>query len=203
MVPPRLDSYSMRMRNLHSRYGLSKNVTELFIALDNHRLGVQDSDALGRTLRMSSHMRILCTDTIASLAEAMQKNPTPDCISECTELIKGCTDMLALASKLTSTLVLLVPETCVGRKAQTSLSPDTSPITELRWYIFLIHTPKPTPHHKQRDQNNNPVMTCMFPHSRRRPSSHGLKNIPPNGAPDGNAAQREGHGVFVGGFGFR
>ncbi|ROW14399.1 hypothetical protein VPNG_03978 [Cytospora leucostoma] len=95
----RMDAYSLQMRNLHRRYNLSKGALQLFTALDEHRNGPKDPDALARMLRMSPHMRQACTDTISSLAEAMQKQPTPDCIRECTELITCCTDMLALANQ--------------------------------------------------------------------------------------------------------
>jgi hypothetical protein len=40
-----------------------------------------------------------CTDTISSLAVAMQENPTPECIAECSEIITCCTEMLNIASE--------------------------------------------------------------------------------------------------------
>ncbi|KUI54428.1 hypothetical protein VP1G_01700 [Cytospora mali] len=98
-MAPRTDSYTLQMKNLHQRYGLSKNIMHLFTALDEHRRGVSDPDALGRRLRMSRQMRKSCTDTISSLADQMQKNPTPACVAECTMLISGCTDMLKLAKQ--------------------------------------------------------------------------------------------------------
>lgn len=73
----------------------------LFGALGEQQRGY-DSDALGRLMRMSPGMRKACTDTIAQLAMVMQKNQDPSIICECTELIKSCTEMLALASKLVS-----------------------------------------------------------------------------------------------------
>ncbi|KUI65039.1 hypothetical protein VM1G_00530 [Cytospora mali] len=98
-MAPRTDSHTLQMKNLHQRYGLSKNIIQLFTALDEHRRGVSDPDALGRRLRMSRQMRKSCTDTISSLADQMQKNPTPACVAECTMLISGCTDMLKLANE--------------------------------------------------------------------------------------------------------
>lgn len=97
MGPP-LDDYTLKMRNLHQRYGLSENVLELFKAYGEHHRGVQPPDALGRLLRTSTLMRA-CTDTITSLTTAMQKNSTPECIGECSEIITCCTDMLIIASK--------------------------------------------------------------------------------------------------------
>lgn len=94
-----MDAYSIKMRNLHRRYNLSKNVLRLFDALDEHRRGARDPDALARQLRLSPQMRQTCLDTIASLAEAMQKKLTPDCLKDCSELISCCADMLALGSE--------------------------------------------------------------------------------------------------------
>lgn len=94
-----MDIYTIQMKNLHKRYGLSKNMMLLLTELDTHRYGTKDPEALGRWLRMNLRMRKACTDTITSLAEAMQKNPTPDCVAECTSLITCCADMLKLASK--------------------------------------------------------------------------------------------------------
>lgn len=70
----------------------------LFGALGEQQRGY-DPDALGRLMRMSPGMRKACTDTISQLAMVMQKNQDPSTISECTELIRSCTEMLALASK--------------------------------------------------------------------------------------------------------
>lgn len=97
MTPP-LDDYMVRMKNLHSRYCLPASVMTLFGALGEQQRGY-DPDALGRLMRMSPGMRKACTDTISQLAMVMQKNQDPSTISECTELIKSCTEMLALASK--------------------------------------------------------------------------------------------------------
>lgn len=71
----------------------------LFGALGEQQRGY-DPDALGRLMRMSPGMRKACTDTISQLAMVMQKNQDPSTITECTELIKSCTEMLALASRL-------------------------------------------------------------------------------------------------------
>lgn len=97
MGPP-LDDFTLKMRNLHQRYGLSEHALELFRAYGEHHRGIQDPDALGRRLRTSAFMRA-CTDTITLLTTAMQKNPTPECITECSEVITCCTEMLNLASE--------------------------------------------------------------------------------------------------------
>lgn len=100
MSPP-LDDYILKMRNLHQRYGLSENVLELFRAYGEHHRGTAPPEALGRRLRTSNLTRA-CTDTITSLAVAMQKNPTPECIAECSEIINCCSEMLNLASEFGS-----------------------------------------------------------------------------------------------------
>lgn len=100
MGPP-LDDYTLKMRNLHRRYGLSDNVLELFKAYGEYHRGVESADALGRRLRTSTLMKA-CTDTITSLATAMQKNPTHECITECSEIITCCSEMLNLASEFAS-----------------------------------------------------------------------------------------------------
>lgn len=99
-MAPLFDDYIIRLKNLHNRYKLSQTVMGLFRALGEHRRGY-DPDALGRLMRMSPGMRKACTDTISQLAKAMQKDLSPSTIAECTELIQNCTDMLAMASKLT------------------------------------------------------------------------------------------------------
>lgn len=99
MAPP-LDAYMIRMKNLHKRYSLPSSVMTLFTALGEQQRGY-DPDALGRLMRMSPGMRKACTDTISQLAMVMQRNQASSTIAECTELIKSCTEMLALASKLT------------------------------------------------------------------------------------------------------
>lgn len=40
-----------------------------------------------------------CTNTISSLALTMQRNPTPECMAECNEIIACCTEMLNIASE--------------------------------------------------------------------------------------------------------
>lgn len=107
-MEPKLDEYIIQMRNLHRRYGLSKNVMQLFKAFGEHHRGTSSPEALGRWLRSSPLMRKACTDTISSLAKEIQKNPTPDCIAECGELISSCTDMLNLASELNKTFMSLI-----------------------------------------------------------------------------------------------
>lgn len=112
-MAPRLDDYVLRMRNLHKRYDLSKNVLELFRAYGEHHRGTKSPEELGRWLRTSPLLRRACTDTISSLAAAMQKNPTHECITECGEIITCCTEMLNLASKfgLDPCSLLLIPST--------------------------------------------------------------------------------------------
>lgn len=97
MAPP-LDAYMIRMKNLHNRYSLPSSAMTLFGALGEQQRGY-DPDALGRLMRMSPGMRKACTDTISQLAMVMQRNQDSSTIAECTELIKCCTEMLALASK--------------------------------------------------------------------------------------------------------
>ncbi|ROW12305.1 hypothetical protein VMCG_00283 [Cytospora schulzeri] len=98
-MAPRTDPYTIRTKNLHQRYGLSKNFMQLLASLQDHRRGIGDPDALGRWMRMSHQMRKTCTDTISCLAESMQKNPTPDCVAECTSLISSCTELLKFANE--------------------------------------------------------------------------------------------------------
>lgn len=97
MIPP-LDDRVLQERNLHERYQLSDDVLDLFRAYGEHHRGVEPPEALGRRLRTSMHMRT-CTYTISSLALAMQKNPTPECMAECNEIIACCTQMLNIASE--------------------------------------------------------------------------------------------------------
>lgn len=89
----------VRMKNLHQRYSLPASVMTLFRALGEQQRGY-DPDSLGRLMRMSVGMRKACTDTIYQLAMVMQKNQDPDTVLECTELIRSCTEMLDLASKM-------------------------------------------------------------------------------------------------------
>lgn len=100
MGPP-LDDYILKMRNLHVKYGLSETVLQLFRAYGEHHRGVESPDVLGRRLR-TSMFRKACTDTITSLAAAMQKKPTAECIAECTEIITCCSEMLNHASEFGS-----------------------------------------------------------------------------------------------------
>lgn len=97
-MAPTLDDTILKMRNLHQRYSLSKNVLELFRAYGEHCRGAEPPSALGRRLRTSTLLRT-CTDTISSLTVAIQKNPTADCIAECSEIITCCTEMLNFASE--------------------------------------------------------------------------------------------------------
>lgn len=102
MGPP-LDDYTLKMRNLHKRYGLSDSALELFKAYGEHHRGIHAHDELGRRFRTSSLWKT-CTDTITSLTTAMQKDPSPECITECSEIITCCSEMLNLASEFTLTL---------------------------------------------------------------------------------------------------
>ncbi|KAF3770120.1 hypothetical protein M406DRAFT_224830, partial [Cryphonectria parasitica EP155] len=89
--------YTIQMRNLHKRYNLSPEIMALFRKMGDHHHGYEDPDALGRLMRMSLNARKTCTDTISHLAKAMQKKCDQSTISECTELIQGCTELLSLA----------------------------------------------------------------------------------------------------------
>lgn len=102
MGPP-LDDYTLKMRNLHKRYGLSDSALELFKAYGEHHRGIHAHDELGRRFRTSSLWKT-CTDTITSLTTAMQKDPSPECITECSEIITCCSEMLNLASEFILTL---------------------------------------------------------------------------------------------------
>lgn len=103
MMGPPLDDYTLKMRNLHKRYGLSDSVLELFKAYGEHHRGIHAPDELGRRLRTSTLLKT-CTDTITSLTMAMRKNPTPECITECSDIITCCSEILDLASKFVLTL---------------------------------------------------------------------------------------------------
>lgn len=94
-----LDDYSIQIRNWHKRYKLSETVMGLFKTLGEHNRGVGDPGALGRLMRMSPGMRKALTDTISQLAKTMHKKADPFTLSECTELIQGCTEILSFASK--------------------------------------------------------------------------------------------------------
>lgn len=100
-----LDGYTIQLKNLHKRYKLSQSVLNLFKALDEHRSGY-DPDTLSRLMRMSPGMRKACTDTISQLAKVMQKKKDPSTVTECTELIQNCTEILALASELKPSVAL-------------------------------------------------------------------------------------------------
>lgn len=97
MAPP-LDEYIVKLNNWHKRYKLSDSIMNLFETLGHHRRG-NDRDALGRLMRTSPRSRKACTDTISQLAKIMAKNPNPVTISECTELIQACTEILNSGSK--------------------------------------------------------------------------------------------------------
>ncbi|KAG8161462.1 hypothetical protein KVR01_008449 [Diaporthe batatas] len=97
MNPP-LDDHVLQARNLHERYQLSDKVVDLFRVYGEHHRGVESRGTMGRRLRTSTLMRT-CTDTISSLALAMQNNPTPECMAECNEIIACCTEMLNIANE--------------------------------------------------------------------------------------------------------
>lgn len=103
-----LDSYTIQVKNLHKRYKLSQSVLNLFKALDEHRSGYEP-DTLSKLMRMSPGMRKACTDTISQLAKVMQKKKDPSTVTECTEIIQNCTEILALASELTPSSFLPPP----------------------------------------------------------------------------------------------
>lgn len=104
MYPP-LDDRVLQERSLHERYQLSDNVVGLFRVYGEHHRGLEPPEALGRRLRTSTLMRT-CTDTISFLAVAMQKNPAPECMAECSEIIACCTEMLNIANESNQCKVL-------------------------------------------------------------------------------------------------
>lgn len=124
-----LDGYTIQLKNLHKRYKLSQSVLNLFKALDEHRSGY-DPDTLSRLMRMSPGMRKACTDTISQLAKVMQKKKDPSTVTECTELIQNCTEILALASELKPSVAFLTFQYAIS-PIQVELRREENLITKL------------------------------------------------------------------------
>lgn len=98
-MPRQLDWLDVTVKGLGKKYKLSEPFMVLLERLWDHQNGASDPSALGRLMRLSEHMRTICTDTVAQLAQAIQTNPDTASIRECTSLISKCTELLAMASE--------------------------------------------------------------------------------------------------------
>lgn len=89
--------YVMRLYNVPTRYGLTKNARRLLQLLDDVKGIPADQTELGRQMRLSHENRKVIPETIRNCASMMVKYP--DETKTCLQLIDMRTQILDIASK--------------------------------------------------------------------------------------------------------
>lgn len=89
--------YVLTSKNIHARYGLSKNIQTLLLALDRFHTGIIDAVELGRLVRLSPKHRAAIADTISKCASRIKREP--DELKTCVDIIEMCTEILEIAGE--------------------------------------------------------------------------------------------------------
>lgn len=86
----------------------------------------------------------------------MQRNQDPSTISECTELIKSCTEMLALASKSIFSKIVTALAIVMPIASKVSYIPDLALTFHFysRYTVRDLHTKLPSCYHHRRKLSN-------------------------------------------------
>lgn len=91
--------YTLQLKAIPERYGLSENVQTLLKTLDWVRAGSIDPVELGRLVRLSPQRRAAIADTITKCANMIKKKPKE--LKTCVDIIEMCTEVLEIAGELT------------------------------------------------------------------------------------------------------
>lgn len=89
--------YTLQLKAVPSRYGLSKNVQVLLKTLDWVHDGSVDSTELGRLVRLSPARRTSLANTITKCAGIIKKQPEE--LKTCVDIIEMCTEILEIAGE--------------------------------------------------------------------------------------------------------
>lgn len=95
--------YTLQLKAVPTRYGLTKNAQTLLQALDWYHDGSIDSAELGRLVRLSPQRRTAIANTITKCAEMIKKQPAE--LKTCVDIIEMCTEILEIAGELINRLV--------------------------------------------------------------------------------------------------
>ncbi|KAK4083528.1 uncharacterized protein Triagg1_1190 [Trichoderma aggressivum f. europaeum] len=89
--------YALKTMAVPARYGLSKNIQDLLIALDDHHSGSIDAEEIGRLVRLSPKRRAAIANTITKCANIIKNQPSE--IPTCCDVIEMCTELLEIADR--------------------------------------------------------------------------------------------------------
>ncbi|KAK1241711.1 hypothetical protein MKX07_007534 [Trichoderma sp. CBMAI-0711] len=93
--------FVLKLKAVPTRYGLSKNIQDLFTALDHYHSGSIDAVELGRLVRLSPNRRSAIANTITKCAGIIKKQPEE--LTTCVDVIEMCTELLEIADRKPST----------------------------------------------------------------------------------------------------
>ncbi|TFB06453.1 hypothetical protein CCMA1212_001589 [Trichoderma ghanense] len=93
--------FVLKLKAVPTRYGLSKNIQDLFMALDHYHSGSIDAVELGRLVRLSPNRRSAIANTITKCAGIIKKQPEE--LTTCVDVIEMCTELLEIADRKPST----------------------------------------------------------------------------------------------------
>ncbi|KAH0499489.1 hypothetical protein TgHK011_006683 [Trichoderma gracile] len=93
--------FVLKLKAVPTRYGLSKNIQDLFTALDHFHSGSIDAVELGRLVRLSPNRRSAIANTITKCAGIIKKQPEE--LTTCVDVIEMCTELLEIADRKPST----------------------------------------------------------------------------------------------------
>lgn len=96
---PAKSFYELKTRAVPTRYGLSKNIQDLLMALDDYHRGSIDAVEVGRLVRMSTHRRTAIANTITKCAGILKNQPNE--VATCVDVIEMCTELLEIAGQST------------------------------------------------------------------------------------------------------
>ncbi|KAM0250545.1 hypothetical protein ACHAQJ_008555 [Trichoderma viride] len=94
---PAKSFFVLKLKTVPAKYGLSKNIQDLLLALDHYHSGSIDAVELGRLVRLSPNRRAAIANTITKCAGIIKKQPEE--ITTCVEVIEMCTELLEIADR--------------------------------------------------------------------------------------------------------
>ncbi|KAM0481362.1 hypothetical protein ACHAPX_003466 [Trichoderma viride] len=94
---PAKSFYVLKLKTVPAKYGLSKNIQDLLMALDHYHDGSIDAVELGRLVRLSPNRRASIANTIQKCAGLLKKSPEE--ITTCVDVIEMCTELLEIADR--------------------------------------------------------------------------------------------------------
>lgn len=100
---PAKSFYVLKLKTVPAKYGLSKNIQDLLMALDHYHDGSIDAVELGRLVRLSRNRRASIANTIQKCAGLLKKSPEE--ITTCVDVIEMCTELLEIAGEQHMNLV--------------------------------------------------------------------------------------------------